>query len=124
MLKTAIILATAAIFDLGIVIVASQAQQAPVPDSRGCVNGKHFPDAQQSACRDSAPVDPSGPAGQARTIDMFLKIDRVNTVQACIARRGAVVVVEGQRQCRIPADGAGSTSGPIGRPPGGIPPRH
>lgn len=125
MRKTAIILATAAIFDLGIVVVASHAQQAP--DTRSCANGKHIPDAQLSACRDTAPFNPSGPsgpAGQARTVDMFLKIDRVNTVQACTARRGTVEVVEGQRQCRLSSDGASSLSGPAGSLPGGIPPRH
>jgi len=31
------------------------------------------------------------------------RIDRVNTVEACTARRGVVVMHEGVQQCRLPA---------------------
>jgi len=128
MRKTAIILASAAIFDLGVVVVSVPAQEVFRPSSgtfvtapgttsnrdhidhdaqlRGCANGKHLPEAQLSACRDTT-VDPSGPAGQNRAVDMFLKLDGVNSVQACTARRGEVVRHEGIQQCRLPAS-AGS----------------
>ncbi|MDI1328155.1 MAG: hypothetical protein PSV23_15285 [Brevundimonas sp.] len=126
MRKTAIILAGAAIFDLGVVVVSVQAQESlrPTPGTvvtapgttsnrdhidqdaqlRGCANGKHLPEAQLSACRDTT-ADSSSPAGQTRAVDMFLKIDRVNSVQACTARRGEVVRHEGVQQCRLPATG-------------------
>lgn len=87
MQKTALILAGAAVFDLGVMVVASQAQQAPLPPSSFQIGGS---------------ADPS------RAVDMFLKIDRVNSVQACTARRGEVVMREGVQQCRLP--------GPAGSP--------
>ena len=130
MRKTAIILATAAVFDLGVIVVSVSAQEGLRPSSgtvvtvpgttsnrdhidqdariRGCANGKHLPDAQLSACRDTT-ADSSGPASQTRAVDMFLKIDGVNSVQACTARRGDVVRHEGVQQCRLPAS-AGSQS--------------
>lgn len=126
MRKTAIILAGAAMFDLGVVVVSVQAQESARPSPgtvvtaprttpnrdhidqdaqlTACANGKHIPDARLSACR-ATPADPSGPASQTRAVDMFLKIDRVNSVQACTARRGEVVRHEGVQQCRLPAAG-------------------
>lgn len=126
MRKTALILAGAAMFDLGVVVVSVQAQESarPSPGSvvtapgttpnrdhidqdaqvTACANGKHIPDARLSACRATS-SDPSGPAGQTRAVDFFLKIDRVNSVQACMARRGEVVRHEGVQQCRLPAPG-------------------
>ncbi len=126
MRKTAILLAGAAIFDLGLVVVSVQAQEGlrPSPGTVGtapgttsnrdhidqdaqltaCATGKHIPEAPLSACR-AAPPESSGPAGQTRSVDMFLKIDRVNSVQACTARRGEVVRHEGVQQCRLPAPG-------------------
>ena len=131
MRKTAIILAGAAMFDLGVVVVSVPAQEVFRPSSgtfvtapgttsnrdhidqdaqrTACANGKHLPEAQLSACRDNAP-DSASPAGQTRAADMFLKIDRVNSVQACTARRGEVVRHEGVQQCRLPAS-AGSGMG-------------
>lgn len=45
------------------------------------------------------------------------RIDRVNTVQACAARGGAVVMHEGVQQCRLPAtarrEEAGSAMGQV-----------
>ena len=126
MRKTAIILAGAAIFDLGVVVVAVQAQESARPSPgavatapgmtpnrdhidqdaqvTACANGKHIPEAQLSACR-ADPSDPSGPASQTRAIDMFLKIDADFTARACASRRGAVVRHEGVQQCRLPATG-------------------
>lgn len=145
MKKTAIILATAAVFDLGVMVISVQAQEVFRPvtgdtfagrettpnrdhidqdaQRTACANGKHIPDARLSACRDPAPFDPSassGPAGQARAADMFLKIDRVNTVQACTARQGTVVRREGVQQCRLPADVNRPPAGPTGGRAGGI----
>ena len=126
MRKAAIILAGAAIFDLGLVVVSVQAQESRRPSTgtvgtapgttsnrdhidqdaqlTACATGKHIPEAPLSACR-AAPPESSGPAGQTRSVDMFLKIDRVNSVQACTARRGEVVRHEGVQQCRLPAPG-------------------
>lgn len=126
MRKAAIILAGAAIFDLGLIVVSVQAQESSRPspgaivtapgtasnrdhidqDARitGCANGKHIPQAPLSACR-ATPSDPSGPAGQTRAVDMFLKIDADFTARACTSRRGAVVRHEGVQQCRLPATG-------------------
>lgn len=126
MRKTAIILAGAAIFDLGVVVVPVQAQQSSRPPAgtvvtapgttpnrdhidqdapvTACANGKHIPEAPLSACR-ADPSDPSGPASQTRAVDMFLKIDADFTARACASRRGAVVRHEGVQQCRLPATG-------------------
>ena len=126
MKKTALILAGAAAFDLGVMTVSVQAQESlrPSPGSvvaapgttsnrdnidqdaqlTACANGKHIPDARLSTCR-ATPSDSSGTASQTRSVDMFLKIDRVNSVQACTARRGEVVRHEGVQQCRLPAPG-------------------
>ncbi|HWQ85990.1 hypothetical protein [Brevundimonas sp.] len=126
MRKTAIILAGAAIFDLGVIVVSVQAQESSRPSPgtvvaapgttpnrdhidqdaqrTACANGKHIPDARLSACR-ATPSDPSGPASQTRAVDMFLKIDADFTARACMARRGEVVRHEGVQQCRLPAPG-------------------
>jgi len=126
MRKAAIILAGAAMFDLGLIVVSAQAQESSRPspgavvtapgtttnrdhidqDARitGCANGKHIPEAQLSACR-ADPSDPSGPAGQTRAVDMFLKINAGFTARACASRRGEVVRHEGVQQCRLPAAG-------------------
>lgn len=91
MRKTAIILAGAAMFDLGVVAVSVQAQESlrPSPGTVGTARGT------------TSNPESSGPAGQTRAVDMFLKIDRVNSVQACTARRGEVVRHEGVQQCRM-----------------------
>lgn len=126
MRKAAIILAGAAMFDLGVVVVSVQAQEsarstpgavvtAPGTTSNrdhidqdaqltACANGKHIPDARLSACR-ATPSDPSGPASQTRVGDMFLKIDAAFSARACASRRGEVVRHEGVQQCRLPATG-------------------
>ncbi|MDI1325685.1 MAG: hypothetical protein PSV23_02690 [Brevundimonas sp.] len=136
MRKTAIILAGAAMFDLGVVVVSVQAQESARPspgtvvtapgttsnrdhidqDAQfiACADGKHIPDARLSACR-ATPSDPSGPAGQTRAVDFFLKIDRVNSVQACIAQRGEVVTRDGVQQCALPADPGNNRAGPSRR---------
>ncbi|MDI6624578.1 MAG: hypothetical protein QME55_07595 [Brevundimonas sp.] len=126
MRKTALILAGAVAFDLGVVVVSAQAQESvrPSPGAvvaapgtipnrdhidqdaqiTACADGKHMPDTRLSACRTN-PSDPSGPASQTRAGDMFLKIDAGFTARACASRRGAVVRHEGVQQCRLPATG-------------------
>jgi len=122
MRRTALILAGAAVFDLGVMAVAAKAQESSRPspgtavadpgrapnrdhidqDAQfACANGQHIRD-RPGACR-AAPSDPSGPAAQSTAVDMFLKIEGLNTVQACTARRGQVVRHEGSQQCRLPA---------------------
>ena len=116
MKRTALILAGAAAFDLGVMAVAVQAQQ------------------QTQTPRSTGPA-PSGPGQDAAGLKAFedlavrhetyIKIDPVNTIQACTARRGQVVTHEGAQQCRIPTPDAAAPS--IGNPtrrPGGIPPRN
>lgn len=125
MRKTALILAGAAMFDLGVVVVSVQAQESSRPSPgavatapgatpnrdhidqdaqiTACANGKHIPNAPLSACR-ATPPESSGPAGQTRAVDMFLKIDADFTARACASRRGAVVRHEGVQQCRLPAE--------------------
>ncbi|MDP3656001.1 MAG: hypothetical protein Q8R45_03420 [Brevundimonas sp.] len=88
MKRTALILAGAAAFDLGVMVVASKAQQASLPPSSFSTGGS---------------------AGQSRAVDYFLKIDQLNSVQACVARRGEVVMHEGSQQCRLPGP-AGSAN--------------
>jgi hypothetical protein len=114
MKRTTLILAGAAIFDLGVMAVSAQAQQR-TPD--------HAPQAGPTT---SGPVS----SGQASRIGdhkgeqtIFIKVDRVNTVQACIARRGDVVVQDGVQQCRLPGPDAPAIGNPTQRP-GGIPPRN
>ena len=136
MRKAAIILAGAAIFDLGLIVVSVQAQESlrPPPGAvvtapgttsnrdhidqdaqlTACADGKHIPDARLSACR-ASPSASSGPASQTRSVDMFLKIDRVNSVQACTARRGEVVMRDGVQQCALPAEPGTSGAGPSRR---------
>ena len=136
MRKTALILAGAAVFDLGVVAVSVQAQESLRPvagnfvtapgttsnrdhidqdaELTACANGKHIPDARLSACR-ASPSASSGPANQARSVDMFLKIDRVNSVQACTARRGEVVMRDGVQQCALPAEPGTSGARPSRR---------
>tara|TARA_R110000850_G_scaffold86799_1_gene186740 strand:- start:158 stop:502 length:345 start_codon:yes stop_codon:yes gene_type:complete len=114
MKRTALILAGAAVFDLGIVAVSAQARQAAqdaalVP--RPIISG---PDASRQA---SSSSEHKG----ERTI--FIKIDNLNTVRACTSRRGEVVTVEGVQQCRLPAPDAPAIGNPTQRP-GGIPPRN
>ena len=126
MRKAAIILAGAAMFDLGVVVVSVQAQESSRPSPgavatapgatanrdhidqdaqlTACANGKHIPQAPLSACR-ATPPESSGPAGQTRAVDMFLKIGADFTARACASRRGAVVRHEGVQQCRLPATG-------------------
>ncbi|MDP1914244.1 hypothetical protein [Brevundimonas sp.] len=124
MKKTAVILATAAVFDLGVMVVAGQARPqaqaqaqaqaqdraTPGPDNARPWTGKHLPRTEPSACRATGPggsSDADCPAGQARGTDFFLKLDSLDAEQACTTRRGSVVIVEGVRQCRLPAASSG-----------------
>lgn len=75
----------------------------------GTVNGQH-------SDRESGPASMSA-------IDIFIKIDGVNNVRACLARRGEVVTHEGVQQCRLPPSETPAASAPTRRP-GGIPPRN
>lgn len=192
--RTALILAGAVVFDLGVMAVSAQAQtppgrgddfvnqglitnsnsklsaapaepatpppaadvggprSAPVVDptgpgrNGGCTPG--LPTAAGGPCNPAAISDqaaqgnlsfqaPTGPAASAFGPDRptkskggrveYFKIDRVNTIQACSGRGGEVVMHEGARQCRIPADDGAAAAPSIGNParrPGGIPPRN
>lgn len=105
MKRTALILAGAAVFDLGTITVAAQAQQVTQqPLVRPSTNVAVAPG--------RAPPPSTAPAVTADGTDLymkfgraaFVKIDIVNTVRACTARRGEVVVHEGVQQCRIAED--------------------
>jgi hypothetical protein len=54
---------------------------------------------------------------------MDLKIDRVNTIQACRARQGEVVREQGVQLCRMPVSEAPAVGNPTLPRAGGIPPR-
>lgn len=100
MKRTALILAGAAVFDLGVMAVSAQAQQTirdPAPRSGPVSSG-------QASRPSTGPGDNSGHIDHKSSRTFYLKIDTVNTVRACTARRGAVVVHEGVQQCRIAAD--------------------
>ena len=166
MKRTALILAGAAAFDLGIMVVAAQAHQGlqdpppsraddfvnqglitnsnnklqvDVPPSRptdgtavpgttsgavavwdptgtgGCTPGGPLSSGTANPCAPGAISDQAAagnlsanaPRAQASPGKManfvHIKIDRVNTIQACRARRGEVVMLEGAQQCRVPA---------------------
>ncbi|MDZ4364153.1 hypothetical protein [Brevundimonas sp.] len=176
MKRTALILAGAAAFDLGVMVVAAQAQDrrsAPVEEVKisgsgltqstdrvapgaasggavqdptgtgGCIPGPPLPGGTANPCAPAVftsysvgdlnarlSMEPSGdpPPAAGRYIDktsstVFIKIDRVNTVQACTARQGEVTTHQGVQQCRIPAPAAPAVGNPTRRP-GGIPPRN
>lgn len=177
MKRTALILAGAAAFDLGVMAVAAQAQEqrsAPADDYK--IGGTALPQSPGTPSG-SAVRDPGGPGGTGGTggctpggagsgcpggpaaisdqaaagnltaimptaqsdgqtsgrthrdhkgeTAIFIKMDRVNTLQACTARQGQVVTHEGVQQCRIPTAGAAApTIGNPTRRPGGVPPRN
>ena len=146
MKRTALILAGAAAFDLGVMAVAAQAQQAGTPPVRipTTSTGPTFPGPGDGA----AVRDPGGPGGNGGCIPrpnipgggscepsaqsgtfhgmkmantVFIRIDRVNTVRACATRGGEVVPHEGVQQCLIPGPEAPAIGNPLRNPP--IPPR-
>ena len=97
---------------IGAVLLAGAAQAQTPPQPRGGPTVAAGP-------RTTAPPTSGGESvsenGQTRavvnssdgSIDIlawsFGRIDRVNTVEACTARRGEVVMHQGVRQCRQPA---------------------
>jgi hypothetical protein len=149
MKRTALILAGAAAFDLGVMAVAAQAQQTgDIPPTRpthgspmgGPIFGLSVQDPTGTGgCTPGGPLsngtaNPCGPAalsGEGTRGKHFpvlhIRIDRVNTIQACRARQGEVVMHEGAQQCRIPDPAAAAIGNPTLNPtrrPGGIPPRN
>lgn len=170
MKRTALILAGAAAFDLGVMAVAAQAQQQtqtppvripttttgptfPGPGEGGAVvdptgpggNGGCTPGGVPRPGRPSEPCAPAAISDQAAAGNLtsflptaesdgfkikslgatYIKVDRVNTIQACRARQGEVVRHEGAQQCRLPVSEAPAvgnpTLNPTRRP--GMPPR-
>lgn len=88
MIRSAMVLAGALAFDLGVMVVAAQSAdnanltscEASAGRSGGAAcKGKHFPDA------------------------LLLKIDRVNTADACKQKGGTVLTVSNLPMCRLPA---------------------
>ena len=94
MKSSALILAGAVAFDLGILVVAGQAAEAPTAPA-------------------AAPAAPGrGKVFAKVEIDhLYLKVDAVNTARACDHKHGKVVVVEGVSMCRLPAQGAPAPGG-------------
>jgi hypothetical protein len=92
MRRTAFILAGAAIFDLGVMAVSAQAQQAG-PASRVSTPDGH-------SASGGEPVDAA--PRQAATVDYFLKLSAAYPARSCTAARGQVVTHEGVQQCRLP----------------------
>lgn len=94
MKSSAILLAGAVAFDLGVLIVAghaAEAPKAPAAAPAATARGKVFPKV---------------------VIDHFyLKVDAVNTARACDHKHGKVVEVEGVPMCRLPAKAAPQPDG-------------
>lgn len=94
MKSSALLLAGAVAFDLGILVVAGQAAEAP-----------------------KAPTAPRAAPGLSLNfakveIDhLYLKLDAVNTARACDHKHGKVVEIEGVSMCRLPARGAPAPGG-------------
>lgn len=132
MRRTALILAGAAAFDLGVMVVTAQAR--PVQDPPTTRRGAVTDPSGTRDCTDRRPGVPctAGPApspalqadGKFRHEYVFIKIDAALPLRACIARRGEVVEHEGVRQCRLPAADAGAIENPNRSRPGGVPPRN
>ncbi len=105
MKKIGLIVAAAAMFDLGTVVVSSQASEAidyhlkiDMVASGRTVGGprrlqerqgeQRIPQVQERESRALAP-------------SRFCKIDKVNTPQACMAKGGTVVQHDGQAACKV-----------------------
>lgn len=93
MRRSAIILAGALAFDLGVVVVAARSAEntnltnceaSAGRSGGGACKGKHFPD------------------------ELLLKIDRVNTADACKHKGGTVLTVSNLPVCQLPAPAAAS----------------
>ena len=99
MKTSAIILAGAVAFDLGVLVVAGQAAEAP-----------KAPKAPAAA---TAPVAP-GVALNFEKIKVdyiYIKVDLLNTVKSCEHKHGKVVEVEGVAMCRLPNKAAPKPDG-------------
>lgn len=159
MKRTALILASAAAFDLGVMVVAAQAQQqGDIPPTRpthgspmsgpiyglavqdptgtgGCTPGSPLPGGTANPCAPAAITDQAAqgnltavmptaggerPTGHKTDNFIYIKLDRVNTLQACRTRQGEVVRHQGAQQCRLPA-AVPSQGNPR---PGASPPRN
>lgn len=94
MKKIAIALATAAVFDLGTVVVSSQAAETVHLYLKA--NGTNT--AGENV---AAPAFTDHKSGKTTAIFKFLKIDAVNTPQACMAKGGTVEQHNGQPACKI-----------------------
>lgn len=98
MRKSVILLAGAVAFDLGVLVVAGQAAEAPKRPT-------------------STPAAPSLSLNFIK-IDIdhsYLKLDGVNTARSCDHKHGKVVDVAGVPMCQLPVKGA-STPGGRGTP--------
>lgn len=182
MKRTALILAGAAAFDLGLMAVSAQAHprqdpstrvddfvnqglitnsnsklpersaqpdstgpvssdspsRAPVVDptgTGGCTPGSPLSSGTANPCAPAAITDQAAqgnltavmptaggerPTGHKTDTYIYIKLDRVNTLQACRARQGEVVRHQGAQQCRLPA-AVPSQGNPR---PGASPPRN
>lgn len=101
MRKSALILAGAVVFDLGVMVVSGQARTPPPQEAnRSASTG--------GGSTNQWPKGNNIPSPQARAdylkrSDGYLKIklDGINTRQACLARSGRVIDYEGVQQCEI-----------------------
>jgi hypothetical protein len=89
MRKLGIVLTAAAVFDLGTVVVSSQAADT-IYMKVEITEGRNV----------GAPASADHKSGKANTIFKFFKIDAVNTPQACMAKGGTVVSKNGQQACK------------------------
>lgn len=116
--KTALALAAAITFDLGVLVVAGQAATAPAPASGACLKVK-LTDCMVSSIATGAPVK-GGQSGQTPTESLSLNFTKISvdyTPQACLANGGKLATQKGVQGCLLPGkDGAGSISNqaPVG----------
>lgn len=95
MRKTALILAGAIAFDLGVLVVAGQAATAPAPASGACLKVK-LTDCMVTSIAPGAPVK-NAPTEQISL--NFAKFDAVNTPQSCVTNGDKVTNQNGVPGC-------------------------
>lgn len=89
MKKTAIILAGAVAFDLGVLVVAGHAAEAPkAPAAAPATEGVSLNFAK------------------IKVDYIYMKLDAINTARACDHKYGKVVDVAGMPMCQLPAKAA------------------
>ena len=78
--------------------------ETPVNGIGGTGGGRYTFTPTQPSTATPTPISTPGSLGDAEPIfDRWGRIDRLNTAEACTARRGVVLMHEGVQQCRLPS---------------------